>query len=297
VNLIGVDDISKEDADEIFEIVDDIKNGKTTASIKEGAVLAFLCAGVPTETKIALEVASSKLGGKCVDIDCSTCFQQNNQLQPSFENTIYMLNLYADFICTYLPSQDAVAKVAEISTVPVINIASELEAPLQALTDLYTMREAKKGLKGLQLAILGGESKGITNSLILLGAKLGVKIAIAIPEINKPSPIYFVKAREHGIVEEFNEPEDAVADADIIYALPPGAKDHIPDALAKYLLSNELLSKAQAGALVMQPLVSESGGSTPLEILESKKSLVWQQVKNKLAVAEALILFVSEKSL
>jgi len=159
------------------------------------------------------------------------------------------------------------------------------------------MREAKKGLKGLQLAILGGESKDITNSLILLGAKLGVKIAIAIPEINKPSPIYFVKAREHGIVEEFNEPEDAVADADIIYVLPPEAKEHIPDALAKYLLSNELLGKAQAGALVMQPLVSESGGSTPLEILESEKSLVWQQVKNKLAVAEALILFVSEKSL
>ena len=299
MNFISVADLSKEEISEIFNIADDLKHGKVEIALKEDAVAALIFEKPSTRTRVSFEVAMAQLGGHSIYIDSRTSQLSRGE---SIADTAKVLSGYVDFIIARLYKHDDIVELANNATVPVINALTDLEHPCQALSDLYTIQEVKKKLRGLKLAFIGDIAANTANSLMLAGAKMGMEIALVGPKNYMPNTFYFTKAREYSKVETYNNIKEGVADADVIYTdtfVSMGQEAEAEERkklFAPYQVNKTLVSYAKKDAIVMHCLPAHRGEEITSDVLDGPQSVVWQQAKNKLLVEKAILLYLSEKS-
>jgi ornithine carbamoyltransferase len=300
MNLISVGDLSKEDISRIFEIADDLKQNKSEIALKENAVAALIFEKPSTRTRVSFEVAMAKLGGYSIYIDARTSQLSRGE---SISDTAKVLSGYVDFIIARLYKHDDIVELANNATVPVINALTDVEHPCQALSDLYTIQEIKKKLRGLKLAFVGDIAANTANSLMLAGAKMGMEIALVGPKNYMPNTFYFTKAREYSKVSVYNDIKEGVADADIIYTdtfVSMGQEEEAEQRkklFAPYQVNSTLLGYAKKNAIVMHCLPAHRDEEITSDVLDGPQSVVWQQAKNKLLVEEAILLYLSERSI
>ncbi len=298
MNLISSDDLSKEQITEIFEIADSIKEEKEELTLKEHAIQALLFEKTSTRTRVSFEAAMAQLGGMSVYIDAQTSQLKRGE---SFADTARMLSSYCDFIVARLYSHKNMLELANNSSVPVINGLTDLEHPTQALVDVYTIRWAKKNLKNLKLVFVGDIAANTANSLMLTAVKLGMEVALLGPKGYMPDSFYFNKSREYGKIDTYSDPAEALEDADVVYTDTFVSMGQEAEAekrrkmFAPYQVNTKMLEFAKPDAVVMHCLPAHRGEEITSEVLDGTKSIVWEQAKNKMLLAKAILLFVSKK--
>lgn len=298
MNLISSDDLSKEQILEIFSIADSIKEGKEELTLKEHAVQALLFQKPSTRTRVSFEAAIAQLGGNSVYIDA-----QSSQLKrgETFADTARMLSSYCDFIVARLYSHNDILELASNSSIPVINGLTDLEHPTQALVDVYTMRWARKNLKNLKLVFVGDIAANTANSLMLTAVKLGMEVALLGPKGYLPESFYFTKSREYGKIDTYDDIKEALEDADIVYTDTFISMGQEADAekrkklFAPYQVNTKMLEYAKPDVQVMHCLPAHRGEEITSEVLDGPKSIVWEQAKNKMLLAKAVLLFLSKE--
>lgn len=298
MHLLGVDDISKEQITEIFSIADNIVAGRSTTSIKDEAVLALLFEKPSTRTRLSFEVAMRRLGGHAVYIDTKTSQMSRGE---SIEDTARVVSLYVDFIVARFNRHEDIQTLANYSRVPVINGLSDAAHPTQALADIYTIQNYLKKIKGVRIAFVGDVAQNTANSLMLAAVKMGAEMVLIAPKNYPPNSKYLVRAREYGAVDIYDSLSEGLANVDIIYtdtfvSMGFEAEAEKRKALfADYQINDKALDMAPKTAMVMHPLPAYRGEEITADVLEGSRSLVWEQAKNKLLLAEAIILYLSEK--
>lgn len=263
----------------------------------KGKVLALLFTLPSTRTRISFSVAMAQLGGSAVYIDL-----QNSQLKrgETLADTSRMISSYCDFIAVRTEEQEALQEIAANSSIPVINALTMQEHPTQALTDMYTILK-HKSLKGLRIAFVGDIAQNTFNSLMLLAVKLGAEVHLIGPRGYKPDPVYFPKAARDGTVKVYSSIKEGLAGVDIVYTdtfVSMGTENEAKKRrrlFAPYQVNRRLLSYAKPDALVMHPLPAHRGEEITSEVLDGNRSIVWEQARNKLTIAKAVLLFLAGK--
>jgi ornithine carbamoyltransferase len=300
MHYLSVNDLSRDQMNEIFDIADEISLGKTTTSLREGSVLALLFEKASTRTRVSFEVAMSRLGGRSIYIDTKT--SQMSRGEP-VSDTARMLSLYVDFVAARMYHHEDLIELANNSTVPVINALTDLEDPTQAMADLYTISNAKRRIKGVRIAFVGDIAQNTCNSLMLAATKLGAEISLVGPNDYPPNPEYLTRSREYGVVDIFDTMQEGLAGADIVYTdtfVSMGNEDEAEKRkkiFAKYQVNANALKYAKKDALVMHPLPAFRGQEITADVLEGSRSIVWEQAKNKLLLEQAILIYLSEKSM
>lgn len=120
-------------------------------------------------------------------------------------------------------AQEIVEELAKFAGVPVFNGLTAEFHPTQMIADVLTMREhSDKPLHDISYAYLGDARNNMGNSLLLIGAKLGMDVRIAAPKALWPEES-FVKqcqefAKESGAKITLTEdPKAAVKGVDFIH--------------------------------------------------------------------------------
>ncbi|MDE1874212.1 MAG: ornithine carbamoyltransferase [Candidatus Micrarchaeota archaeon] len=305
MNFLSVNDLSRDQMNEIFDIADEISLGKTLTSLKAGSVLALLFEKPSTRTRISFEVAMGRLGGRSIYVDSNTSQMSRGE---TVSDTARMLSLYVDFVAARLDHHGDLVEFANSSTVPVINAMTDLEHPTQSISDLYTISNAKRKLKGIRIAFVGDIAQNTCNSLMLAAVKLGAEMALVGPKDYPPNPEYLTRSREYGVVDIFDTMADGLAGADIVYIdsftsltdtfgkVDQSEVEKRNRLFAKYQVNAAALKYADKDALVMHPLPAFRGREITADVLEGSKSIVWEQAKNKLLLEQAILMFLSEKS-
>jgi ornithine carbamoyltransferase len=299
MNLISSNDLSKEQINEIFAIADALKEGSEELSIKEGSVLALLFEKSSTRTRLSFEVAMAQLGGRAVYLDTQTTQLKRGE---SIADTARMMSSYCDFVAARMYNHSDLIELATSSRIPIINALTDLEHPTQALTDMYTIREHKKNLKNVRIAFVGDIAANTANSLMITATKLGSEVVLVGPKDYLPNPIYFNKAREHGAITATSSIPDGIDGVDVIYTdtfISMGQESQAESRrklFADYIVDKKMLGYASKDVLVMHCLPAHRGEEIAADVIDGPKSIVWEQAKNKLLIAKAVLLFLSKES-
>ncbi len=295
MNLLGIDDVSKDQIDEIFQIADDIKKGKSEIKLKEEITAVLLFEEPSTRTRISFETAVDQLGGHGIYIDEMTSQLARGEL---WADTAKVLSGYADILIVRLFSHDVLLEIAKHATIPVINALTNLEHPTQALTDMYTIKQYKKDLQELKIAYIGDIASNTANSLMLAATKLGVEISLVGPLECLPNSKYLAKAREFGIAKVYNNIEEGVSGADVVYTDSFVSMGEETDAarreklFAPYQLNASVLENAASDAIVMHCMPAHRGDEITSEVMDGPKSVIFEQARNKQLLAKAIILYL-----
>ncbi len=194
-----------------------------------------------------------------------------------------------------------VEELALHSTIPVINGLSDEEHPCQILADIMTIREHfGNDTEDLTIAWVG-DGNNVCNSLMLSSALTGYRINVATPPEYAPSKKYIEMAKGAGaMVNLFNNPEEAVSDADVIYTdtwISMGCEDEKEariSAFKKYMVNDSLLGNCGKDAIILHCLPAHRGEEISDEVIDGPMSRVWDQAENRLHAQKALLVKLLE---
>ena len=298
INFLSVEDFSKIQIEEIFDIANDLKAGREEIALKEGAIAVLLFEKPSTRTRISFEVAMAQLGGNYIYVDALTTQLSRGE---SWADTAKVLSSYVDFIICRLYKHEDLVEIAKNSSVPVINALTDQEHPTQALADLYTIAEKKGKLKGLKISLLGDIANNTFNSLMIACTMMGMEVSLVGPKGYTPNVKFVSKAKEYGIVRTYDNIEDGVEGADVLYTDTFVSMGEETEAILRrrlfmpYQLNAKVLKLADLKAIVMHPLPAHRGEEITGDVLDGKQSVAFQQSKNKLLIEKAIILYIAGK--
>jgi ornithine carbamoyltransferase len=267
----------------------ELKGGATTNGALRGGMVAMLFDRPSTRTRVSFEVAASQLGGGALVL-------KSGELQlargESVRDTAMVMSRYVQALVARVGDHAQITELARYSRVPVINALTPLHHPCQALADLLTLQERFGGLEGIRLAYIG-DGNNVCNSLMLLGARAGIQVAVSTPPELRPDPALVEAAGES--VELTDDPREAAKDAHALYtdvwvSMGDEAEAEARRALlAPYQLNAELLSFARDDAIVLHCLPAHTGEEITEELLYGERSAVWDQAENRLHAQKALL--------
>jgi len=265
-------------------------------SLLDRKLLVILFEKPSLRTRVSFEVAMRQLGGHTIYLSPGEVGLGERESVPDVAR---VLSGYVNAIAVRTFSHQTLEILASYSSVPVINALSDLEHPCQALADLFTIYEKKGELNGLTLAFIG-DGNNVAHSLMLAASLVGMNFRIASPTDYRVQDRILHLAQGFALdsgAEIFctEEPRLAVGGADVVYTDVWASMGQEAEAerrrqiFGSYQVDDELLSLAKEDAILMHPLPAHHGQEVTEGILDSPKSVVFDQAENRMHLQKALL--------
>jgi ornithine carbamoyltransferase len=200
-------------------------------------------------------------------------------------------------------AHSTVERLAAAADIPVVNLLSDHEHPMQALADTLTMQQLLGPLAGRTLAWVG-DYNNVARSLAKASAMLGMHVRLGCPTGYHASDADLEEIAVLGAasVEQHHRPANAVAGADVVHtdvftSMGQEAEQEARDqAFEGFQVTEELMAEAADGALFLHCLPAHRGEEVAAEVIDGPRSHVFRQGHNRLHAARALLAFLFRSS-
>jgi ornithine carbamoyltransferase len=247
-------------------------------------------------TRITFETAIHELGGHALTL---TSDMVGLGKRESVEDVARNLERLVHIIVARTFSHDTVVQLARYSSIPVVNALTDTFHPCQALAFALTLDEHGAAGPGKKVVFVG-DSNNVCNSIMVLCAKLGYDFTVACPAKYEPAPAILEKADEiarknGGALSVTNDPQSAVAGACAIYTDvwtsmgQEQEQEKRKKDFAAFQVNAALLSKAPSNVLVSHCLPAHRGEEITSDVLDSPRSVAFDEAENRLHVQKAVI--------
>ncbi len=290
-------DITDHEFHALLDLASDIKRSpRDFGQALAGHSIAMLFEKPSLRTRFTFELAAQQMGGNSVFIDGPI------GVREPLKDIARNLDRWVHAIVARTFLQATIEGLAQWSSVPVINALSDMYHPCQALADMLSIREHCGGFRGRKLAFVG-DGNNVAHSLMLSAARLGMDFALATPAGYVSDPAIVSQARalaaSTGAVLKFTQnPEEAVEGAHAVYTDVWASMGQESEAMrrrahfAAYQIGDRLFSAARPDAIFMHCLPAHRDEEVTDAVMESPRSVVFQQAENRLHVQKALLLML-----
>ncbi|NVH76743.1 ornithine carbamoyltransferase [Paraburkholderia sp. JPY432] len=306
----------------LLDLSRDLKRAKYTGTEQQhlkGVNIALIFEKTSTRTRCAFEVAAYDQGANVTYID-----PHSSQIghKESMKDTARVLGRMYDAIEYRGFSQEIVEELARFAGVPVFNGLTDEYHPTQMLADVLTMREhSDKPLTQISYAYLGDARNNMGNSLLLVGAKLGMDVRIAAPKSLWPHDDLVADCKKFAEVSGARillteDPQAAVKDVDFVHTdvwvsmgEPMEAWGERIEALLPYQVNMALMkssgspqtrfmhclpafhnSETVVGKQIADKYPELKGGiEVTEEVFESPLNLAFEQAENRMHTIKAIL--------
>ena len=263
-----------------------------------GKTLGMIFQHPSTRTRTAFQAGMEQLGGSAIFLGV-----QDLQLKrgESIEDTAGIFSRYVDGIAVRAAEREDLFGLARGATVPVFNGLTAFDHPIEALSDLMTLKERFGTLEGVKFAYLG-DGNNVSHSLMLACAVTGVAFTYAGPKEFWPNEGVVEQAQSiateaGGEVVVTDDVEAAVAGANAVYTdvHESMGEQEVPGklmALAPYRVTAKVMAMADGSAVFMHCLPLHRGQEVDAEVADGPQSIIFDQAENRLHVHKAVLLQV-----
>jgi ornithine carbamoyltransferase len=280
------DELTSAELTALLDRAAELKADRLASRALERRSVALIFERPSTRTRVSFEVGVSELGGHAVVMR-----EGDTQLSrgESLRDFALVMSRFVAVIGVRTGPHVTVVEMAEHSRVPIVNMLTADHHPCQALADLMTLRERFGDLRGLKLAYVG-DGNNVANSLMLLGAKAGIQVAVATPDERQPS----LSVDDPNVTLTI-DPAAAVEGAHAVYTdvwVSMGDEAQagpLRTALGPYRLDEALLDRARPDAVALHCLPAHPGEEISAGVLYGERSAVWDQAENRLHAQKALL--------
>ena len=294
-------DIESLNADELGTILDTARAFKAVGerAIKKvpalrGKTVINLFVEPSTRTRISFELAAQRLTADVINFSAeASSFRKGETLKDTAKN---LEALNADIIIIRHSAAGAPHFLSRVLSASVVNAGDGAhEHPTQALLDVFTIRERKGRIAGLNVTILGDILYSrVARSNIWALLKLGAKVTLCGPPTLVPAVFTEMGCRVTHKIDE------AIEGADIINLLRiqherqrqtmfPSTGEYA----ALFGLNKSRFKRTKPDALIMHPGPINRGVEIDSDLADCERSLILEQVTNGLAVRMAVLFLIN----
>lgn len=293
-NLLSMNDLSVEDISLILDTAESLKtisrrDIKKVPTLRGKSVVNFFYEP-STRTRTSFEIAAKRLSADTFSLSASgSSFVKGETLLDTGKN---LQAMRPDLIVIRHSSSGAPHLLARSLDVSIINAGDGInEHPSQSLLDLYTIREKKGTLQGLQISIIGDIAHSrVARSDIIGLKKCGSKVTVCGPPTMIPMDI------EDMGVDVVYDPREAVRGKDVVILLRiqlerqnktlfPSLREYA----SFYGLNTDVMKNAKKDVIIMHPGPMNRGVEISSDVADGASSVILEQVENGVAVRMALL--------
>ena len=294
-------DIESLSAEEITAVLDTAREFKAVGErdIKkvpalQGKTVVNFFVEPSTRTRVSFELSAKRLSADIINFAAdASSFKKGETLKDTARN---LEALNADIIVIRHKAAGAPHFLARFLNAHVVNAGDGAhEHPTQALLDVFTIREKKDAIAGLNVTILGDILYSrVARSAIWCLRKLGANVTLCGPSTLVPRIFEQMGCRVTHDIDE------ALAEADVINLLriqhERQRKTMFPS-IGEYAslfgLNRTRLAKTKPDALIMHPGPMNRGVEIESEIADGARAVILEQVTNGIAVRMAALYLVN----
>jgi len=279
-NILTLREIGAEAIAEILALAERSDLGSPLA----GRGVALMFAKPSARTRNSMELAVHQLGGHSVYIQAE---EVGLGARETAEDIARTLACYHSVIAARVADHRDLERMAAATDVPVLNLLSDSDHPLQGLADLLTIKQLVGRLQGARVAFVGDGNNNVARSLAEGCALAGAEPVIASPE-------EFQLADPPEGVRQVVNPAEAVAGAQIVYTdvwVSMGQAEETARrkaALAPYQVDEALMALA-GDAWFMHCLPARRGEEVEAAVIDGPRSAVWRQAENRMHTARGAL--------
>lgn len=293
-DLLGLEDLK---AEEIVSILDTARTMREVLDRPipkvpslRGLTAANLFFEASTRTRLSFELAEKRLSADTVNFQTSGSSVSKGETLRDTAANIEAMGIH--LVVIRHQASGAPHYLARVLEAGVINAGDGThEHPTQGLLDIYTMREHKKRIEGLRVAILGDILHSrVARSNIWGLTKLGAKVTIAGPSTMMPAEV------EKFGVTVAPSVDEAIEGADVVNILRiqlerqrAGLYPSLKEYSRVYGVTRDRLRRAKADVLVMHPGPMNRGVEIAQDVADGEHSVILEQVTNGVAVRMAVL--------
>ena len=293
-DLLGIADLTPEEIALVLDTTDAMKEVGSRPIKKvpalRGKTVVNLFFEPSTRTRTSFEIAEKRLSADTLNIAIATSSVVKGE--TLVDTALNLEAMAPDMIVLRHSSSGACHLLSRICRSAIVNAGDGMhEHPTQALLDAYTIRERKKRLEGLKVAIIGDllHSRVLRSNIHLL-TKMGAHVWVCGPPTLFPADIGRFGVRATSVVEE------AVRDADVIMLLRiqlermegayfPSQREYF----RVFGMTEARLELAKPDAIIMHPGPMNRGVEIASEVADGPYSVILDQVANGVAVRMAVL--------
>ncbi|PHO15167.1 aspartate carbamoyltransferase catalytic subunit [Malaciobacter marinus] len=293
-DLIGLRELSKE---EILYFLDSAQQFKdlNNSEIKKDKLLhgktvinAFF--ENSTRTRVSFETAAKRLAADAINFSSSSSsVSKGETLVDTIKN---MQSMKTDIFVLRHSASGAASFVANNIDASVVNAGDGAnEHPTQALLDLFTIKEHKGTLEGLNVSIIGDILHSrVARSNIWAMNKLGMNVRIFGPATMIPKYSEVFNCKVCKTMEEAVEGSDVIIMMRIQLerqneSLVPSIREY-----SKFFgLNKERIKLSNKDAIIMHPGPINRGVEINSDVADSQRSVILDQVENGVAIRMAVL--------
>jgi len=293
-DLLGIADLTPEEITLVLDTAEAMKEigSRTVKKVPalRGKTVVNLFFEPSTRTRTSFEIAEKRLSADTLNVAIGTSSVVKGETLADTAMNLEAMN--PDMIVLRHSSSGACHLLSRICRSAIINAGDGMhEHPTQALLDAYTIRERKKTLSGLKVAIIGDllHSRVLRSNIHLL-TKMGAEVWVCGPPTLMPADIGRFGVRPTSSIDQ------AVRDADVIMLLRiqlermEGA--YFPS-LREYFnvfgMTEDRLKAAKPEVMIMHPGPMNRGVEISSEVADGPSSVILDQVSNGVAVRMAVL--------
>ncbi|GMU82223.1 MAG: aspartate carbamoyltransferase catalytic subunit [Phycisphaerales bacterium] len=299
-HLLTLDDLTPE---EIVFVLDTAESFKevSTRSIKKvpalrGRVVVTMFFEESTRTRMSFELAAQRLSADVVDFTEKFSSTQKGESLRDTARTIEAMGV--DILVLRHPSAGAPIDLARELNCCIINAGDGQHAhPTQGLLDLFTIRERKGRVEGLNVAIVGDIAHSRVARSDLDGLrKLGAKVTLVGPPTLVPRAFEAVGASVTHDLDSILPRMDVInmlriQKERITSSVFPSVREYV----RLYGMNRERLARCKPDVLIMHPGPVNRGIELAADVADGPQSSILRQVTNGLAVRMA-VLFLCQQA-
>lgn len=298
-NLLGLEDLSEQELLHILRTAESFQ-GVSTRSIKKvpalrGRVVVNLFFEDSTRTRMSFTLAAQRLSADVLDFAAGNSSVSKGE---TLRDTVR--NIEAMGVDTFIirhPAAGAPHYITRCTDCSVVNAGDgQHEHPTQGLIDIYTIRERKGRIAGLNVVIVGDIAHSRVARSNLWGLlRLGAKVTMVGPTTLVPRSFEKLGATvSHDL-------DAALKDADVVNMLRiqrermtsqvfPSTQEYV----RLFGLTRDRLKHAKPDVLIMHPGPINRGVELAGDVADGPNSSILRQVTNGLAIRMAVLFLLSQ---
>jgi len=303
-HFLTLKDYTKEEILEIIDLGLEIKKNLRKGVYKKELqmqTLGMIFEKSSTRTRVSFETGMFQLGGHAL-------FLSNRDIHlgrgEPVGDTARVISSMCDMVMIRTFKHSMIEEFAAASSVPVINGLTDSYHPVQLLADYMTMIE--HGVEKNAIVAYVGDGNNMTNSWLMLAAKLGFELRIATPkgyEVDSDvlEDAMTMSKQSGAVISVMNDPKEAIHGATIVTTdtwASMGQEDEKEQRIKDFdgfMVDSLKMCLAKKGAKFLHCLPAYRGQEVSDEIMDSHSDIIFDEAENRLHAQKGLMVWLDKQ--
>ena len=290
-HFVDISDFKKSELKSIISFAKRIKNNPNKyKNLLQNKSLGMIFEKQSNRTRLSFDIGMKKIGGNVIELDKKGIGFGKRE---SDSDMINVLSQYIDCLIIRNNDHSKIKELSRLNLLPIINGLSNFSHPCQILSDIFTIEEILGPIDKQNITWVG-DINNVLISLLQASHIFRFRLKIASPKallLKNRSLINKFKSKN---ISFCSDPIEAVKGTDCVMTdvwVSMGEKKSVKKKkiFKNFQINENLMQHTHKKTIFMHCLPAHRNEEVVDSVIDSKKSVVWQQAQNRMYVQQSIL--------